>query len=223
MRSWLMSSIGKKQVVAVSGLLLILFLIAHLAGNLLIYRGPEAINIYSHTLHSFGLFIRLAEFGLAAIFLIHIAFTAMVVIDNKKARPIGYIGGQPYKERSLATRLMPYTGTILLIYVITHLFDFTLANSNGPGAFVNGQNLGLYGLIVNAFANPYEVLWYVVAMAAVGFHLVHAIQSVCQTFGLNHPVVTPVLKKISFVLGVLISVSFASIPIYVWLFISTAH
>ncbi len=223
MRSRLLSSIGKKQVVAVSGLLLILFLIAHLAGNLLIYRGPEAINIYSHTLHSFGPLIRLAEFGLAAIFIIHIVFTAMVVIENKKARPIGYAGGESYKQRSLATRLMPYTGTILLIYVISHLFDFTLANANGPGAFVNGQNLGLYGLIVNEFANPYEVLWYVIAMAAVGFHLVHAIQSVFQTFGFHNPRVTPIIKKAGYVLGILISVSFASIPIYVWLFVSNAH
>ena len=215
------SSIGKKQTVAVSGLLLILFLIAHLAGNLMIYRGPEAINIYSHTLHSFGLLIRLAEFGLAGIFLIHIIFTAMVVIENKKARPTSYHGTDGYPQRSLATRLMPYTGTILLVYVISHLFDFTIADPNGADAFVNGQNLGLYGLIVNEFSNPYAVLWYLVAMAAVGFHLVHAVQSLCQTFGWNHPTYTPIVKKISMGFGILISLAFASIPLYVWLVLGT--
>lgn len=217
------SSIGKKQTVAVSGLLLILFLIAHLAGNLMIYRGPEAINIYSHTLHSFGLIIRLAEFGLAGIFLVHIIFTAMVVIENKKARPTSYHGHEGYKERSLATRLMPYTGTVLLIYIISHLFDFTFADANGAEAFVNGQNLGLYGLIVNEFSNPYAVLWYLIAMAAVGFHLVHAVQSLCQTFGWNNPIYTPMVKKISMVFGVLIAVTFASIPVYVWLVLGTPH
>jgi len=217
---YISSSIGKKQVVAVSGLLLILFLIVHLAGNLLIFGGPEAINIYSSTLHSFGPFVRIAEFGLALIFLVHIAFTAMVVVENKKARPVSYAGGQGYKERSLATRLMPYTGTVLLLYVITHLFDFTIADHTGSNAFFQGQNLGLYGLILNEFSNPYKVLWYLIAMAAVGFHLIHAIQSVAQSFGLNHPKWTPVLKNVSLILGLLISLSFASIPLYVWLFLS---
>ncbi len=222
-RRYIKSSVGRKQIVAVSGLLLILFLIAHLAGNLLIFRGPDAINIYSHTLHSFGPIIRIIEFGLAAIFMIHIAFTAMVVIDNKKARPITYAGANGYPERSLATRLMPYTGTVLLIYIISHLFDFTLANPNGSDAFVNGLNMGLYGLIVNEFRNPYAVLWYVIAMTSVGFHLVHAVQSLCQTFGWNHPRYTPIVKKISFVFGVGIALSFASIPLYVWLVVNGAQ
>jgi succinate dehydrogenase / fumarate reductase cytochrome b subunit len=197
--------------------LLILFLIVHLAGNLLIYQGPEAINIYSRTLHSFGLFIKIAEFGLAALFLVHITFTAMVVIDNKKSRPIAYAGGSNYPTRSLATRLMPYTGMILILYVVSHLFHFTFPDASGPNAFVNGQNLGLYGLIVNQFGNTYSVVWYLVSMVAVGFHLVHALQSVFQTFGFNHPVYTPWIKRISFAFGILVSGAFASIPLYVWL------
>jgi succinate dehydrogenase / fumarate reductase cytochrome b subunit len=220
LKRYFSSSIGKKQTVAVTGFLLILFLIVHLAGNLLIYKGPEAINIYSHTLHSLGPLLWVMELGLTAIFVIHIVFTAMVVVENKKARPIAYSGKQGDTERSLATRLMPYTGTILLIYVISHLFDFTFADPTGADAFINGQNLGLYGLIVNEFSDPYHVLWYVVAMAAVGFHLVHAIQSLCQTFGWNHPTYTPFIKKMSLILGLLISISFAAIPVYVWLVIA---
>ncbi len=216
LKKYLSSSIGKKQVVAVTGLMLILFLIAHLAGNLLIYRGPEAINIYSHTLHSFGPLLRVLELGLTAVFAIHIIFTAMVVIENKKARPIAYAGTPAESKRSLATRIMPYSGTIILFYIIKHLFDFTFVDTTGAEGFINGQNMGLYGVIVNEFSNLYDVSIYVIAMIAVGFHLVHAIQSVCQTFGWNHPVYTPIVKKISLVLGIIIAVSFAAIPLYVW-------
>ena len=219
LKEYFTSSIGKKQVVAVTGLLLVLFLIAHLCGNLLIFQGPEAINLYSRTLHSLGGLLWIARIGLLATFLLHITFTLMVVIENRKARPIAYQGSSSSK-RSLATRLMPYTGTILLAYVILHLFDFTLASQTGSEAFVNGQNLGLYGLIVNEFSEPISVLWYLLAMGAVGFHLSHGVQSVAQSFGINHPFYTPLIKKISVSLGVIIGIAFATIPLYVWLVVS---
>ncbi len=214
------SSICKKQIVAITGLLLVLFLIMHLAGNLLIYKGPEAINGYSQTLHSLGGLLWVARIGLLAVFLTHIIFTILVVIENRKARPTPYEGGASYKQRSLATRLMPYTGTILLAYIISHLLDFTIVSKGGSATFINGQNFGLYGRIVNEFGELDAVLWYVIAMGAIGFHLAHGIQSVMQSFGWNHPVYTPLVKKMSVLVGTGIAVAFASIPIYIWLVIS---
>lgn len=220
LKKYFASSIGKKQVVAVSGLMLILFLIAHLAGNLFIYGGPGAFNQYAATLESLGPVLVLIETLLTLVFVTHIVFTAMVVIENKRARPIQYAGGLASKERSLATRLMPYTGTVLLVYIITHLCDFVFADATSSASTFGGQQLGLYGLVVHTFMNPLKVVWYLVAMMAVGFHLVHAVQSVLQTFGINHPYYTPIIRKVSLVFGILIALGFSIIPFYVWLVVA---
>lgn len=220
LKKYFTSSIGKKQVVAVSGLFLILFLIAHLAGNLFIYGGPEVFNKYAATLKSLGPVLVVIESVLTLIFVTHIVFTAMVVIENKKSRPVQYAAGTAYKERSLATRLMPYTGTVLLVYLITHLCDFTFSDPTTSVSVFAGQQLGLYGLVVHAFMNPLWVAWYVVAMIAVGFHLVHAFQSVMQTFGINHPYYTPFIKKFSLAFGIFISLAFSIIPLYIWLVVA---
>jgi len=215
-KQYLSSSIGRKQVVAVSGLMLVLFLIAHLAGNLTIFGGPELLNAYSAKLHSFGPILKILEYGLTLVFLVHIIFTIFVVKDNRKARPVGYKGSQAYKERSIATKLMPLTGTIILVYLVLHLLDFTFANEFGPSSFVNGQHMGLYGLVYNAFLSPVRVAWYVAAMISLGLHLVHAVQSVLQTFGLNHEYYTPIVKKISVVFGTVIAIAYSILPVYVW-------
>ena len=200
--------------------MLILFLISHLAGNLFIYGGPEAFNKYAETLKSLGPVLLVVELLLTLVFVVHIAFTAIVVIDNRRARPVQYAGGLASKERSLATRIMPYTGVILLVYIITHLCDFVFVDTMSAASVFDGQQLGLYGLVVHTFMNPFKVLWYIVAMMAVGFHLVHAVQSVMQTFGLNHPYYTPIIKKFSLVFGILIALGFSIIPLYVWLVVA---
>lgn len=208
------SSIGKKQVVAITGLFLILFLIFHLSGNFLIYKGPDAFNAYAEFLENLGAIKWMARLGLIALFLIHIVFTAMVVIDNRKARPQAYEVVKPVMKRSWATRLMPYTGSVILLYLIFHLLDYTLADHSGQNSIVNGQAMELYGLVYNSFQNPIRVAFYVIGMTAVGFHLTHAIQSVMQTFGFYHVRYTPIIKRVSLVLGIAIAVGFASIPFY---------
>ncbi|MGE4170559.1 MAG: succinate dehydrogenase cytochrome b subunit [Candidatus Margulisiibacteriota bacterium] len=216
LKQYLASSIGKKQVVAVSGLMLILFLIMHLAGNLLIFRGPDVFNAYSEKLHSLGPVLFVIELSLTAVFLIHICFTAMVVVENRRARAKNYaVNNNPVVKRSLPTRLMPYTGAILIVYLISHLIDFTFTEPSGAMAMVHDRFLGLYGLVFNSFLSPIRVVWYWIAMAAIGFHLAHAIQSVVQTFGFNHPRYTPVIQKISLILGIVIALAFSSIPFYV--------
>ena len=211
------SSIGKKQIVATTGLLLIIYVVLHLTGNLFIYAGPEAFNGWAAKLHSLGPILRVFEYGLLFTFLIHIYFTYLVVLENMQARGVPYAISKPVGERSLATRLMPYTGTFLFAFVIWHLLDFTFIDHNGPRSMMNGISMGLYGVVYNAFRNQLHSGLYIMAMGCLGFHLAHGIQSVFQTFGFNHPRYTPLIIEMSDFLGLVIAFSYSTIPILVLL------
>ena len=208
-------SITKKQIVAATGLGLIGYVIAHLAGNLLIYKGPAALNGYAEFLASLrpGLFF--IEFILLGIFVVHMYFTYLVVLENILARGTGYKVYKSVGERSWATRLMPYTGTVILAFVVWHIFDFTLTDHHGVRSVVGGQSLGLYGVVYNSFRNPVHSGLYIVAMMCLGLHLSHAIQSCFQTFGFNHEKYTPFIEKASNSLGLIIAVGYITIPMWV--------
>jgi len=215
---YLKSSIGKKQIVAATGLLLILFIIGHLAGNLFIYAGPEAFNNYAKKLAHLRPGLLIVEGGLLGLFFIHMWLTAVLVIENRLARPVGYAVTKSVGRRSLATRLMPYTGTIIIAFVIWHLIDFTFSDHHGHlSVLSDGKGYGLYGVVYNAFSNPLHSALYIIAMLALGLHLSHGIQSFAQTFGLSHPKYTPLVHKVSNGLGFAIAVLFSFIPIYVLL------
>ena len=207
------SSIGKKQIVAVTGLLLIGFVLTHLAGNLLIYLGPDAFNGYAKKLESFGILLKAAEITLTIIFLIHIFVTTLLVLQNISARPVGYRVFKDSGDRSLATRLMPYTGTFLILFLVGHLLDFTLVDKHTyRNILPDGKNYGLFGVVYNAFANPVHSLLYIAAMGCLGLHLAHGIESFFQTFGLNKgPFVKP-----SRYIALIIAIAYSSIPVYVY-------
>src|SRR5690349_11290264 len=123
------SSIGKKQIVAVTGLLLILYLIAHLIGNLLIYGGPDVFNGYAAMLAKARPFVFIIEIALLAVFIIHILVTIWLVLENIKAAGMSrYAVAKTRGQRSIATQLRVYTGLFLLAFVVWHLFDFTFSN-----------------------------------------------------------------------------------------------
>ena len=216
--AYLQSSIGRKQIVAATGLLLILFILGHLAGNLLIYLGPEAYNGYSKKFMSLRPGLYLIEFALLWLFVVHMWVTATLVLENIKARgEKGYAVFKAVGNRSLATRLMPYTGTIILIFVITHLLDFTFVKHEGPNSLIYGVDQGLYGLVFNTFKNPLHSLWYIIAVCCLGLHLSHGIQSFVQTFGYNHPTGTPLIRKLSNLLALAVTILYCSIPVYILL------
>ncbi|VAX36405.1 Succinate dehydrogenase cytochrome b subunit [hydrothermal vent metagenome] len=209
------SSIGKKQVVAITGLALILFLVGHLAGNLFIYIGPEAFNKYAKKLADLRPGLLVVEAGLAVIFCIHMWFTALLVMDNRNARPVKYLAKNYSEKSSLATRLMPFTGTLILAFVIWHLLDFTFSDHHGPLSMIHGKDFGLYGVLFNSFGNPIHSLLYIIAMIAIGLHLSHAIQSIMQTFGCDK-FGAGRIQKVSNILGIFIGGAFASIPIFIF-------
>lgn len=217
-KRYLSSTIGKKQIVAISGLLLVLYLVFHLTMNSLIFAGAEIYNFFPEQAHSTGIFLRLIEAGLAAVFIIHIVFTIQVVRRNRRARAQGYAEFDPKGKRSLATKLMPYTATVLIVFLVFHLWDYTFADSAGVASFLDGETRGLYGVVVNSFQNIWRVIGYIIAMFAVGFHLAHGIQSTFQTLGINGPNFTPRVRVISTVIGVVIAAGFSAIPIYIYFF-----
>jgi len=210
-------SITKKQTVAVTGLLLILFVIAHLAGNLFIYGGPRVFNGYAQKLEHFGILLKIAEWGLALIFLIHIERVSSLIVQNIRAKGglSRYALDNSRGPRSLATRLMPYSGTYLLIYLIWHLYDFAWANPEGPRSYIHGMSYGLYGLVVNSFKDPLHSWLYVLAMVFLGLHLAHGTESFIQTFAFNDFHVTKGIKRFSHIFAGVMVLAYSSIPLYV--------
>ena len=212
------SSIAKKQTVAWTGLLLILFIITHLAGNLFIYGGPRMFNAYAHKLHSMGPLLLLARWALFAIFMTHISATYCLVMDNIKARGglKRYAIDQTVGKRSLSEKLMPWSGLYIFMFVIFHILDFAAADPHGIRSYLYGQSYGLYGLVINSFRDPVHAVLYVIAMYFLGMHLSHGVQSLAQTSGF-HPKWVSVIKKSSNYFALLMVIGFSTILIYVYL------
>jgi len=211
----LSSSIGSKLLIALTGLGLFIFLIAHLSGNLLFILGPAAFNQYSHTLVSNPL-VYVAEAGLVAIFVLHIFKTVRLYAGAKAARPIAYArkdwaGGPSRKSWSSTT--MIFTGIVVLGFVILHLRKFKF------GAWYETPDgiRDLYRLQLEVFSHPGYVAFYMVAMVIIGFHLWHGVPSVAQSLGIDHPKYTPRILWIGRAAAVLIAGGFFILPLYTYL------
>ena len=213
------SSITKKQVVAVTGLALVLFIIIHLVDNLFIYGGPQVFNGYAQKIHSLGPLLWLMRVGLLTVFVMHVCVTYFLVMENIKARgPKRYQVDDP--PLSWSQRLMPYSGAYLFFYVIWHLLDFTLIDQHGPRGFINGHGYGIYGVVVNAFADPLHGLLYIIAMCFLGLHLAHGVESFIQTLGFDHARWAKGLKSFSRNFALAMVVGFSSVPIYIYFIVT---
>lgn len=207
------TSLGKKYLMALSGLFLISFLPVHLAGNLLLFKqdGGQAFDAYSQFMSTSPL-IRVLEVVLIAGFLVHIVDGLLLTLKNRSARPVGYKGGSGGKPLSFFSKYMGVTGTIIFIYLIVHINSFTLKHRlYEPG------NTAFYHTVKSAFENGWGGLYpwfYVLAMVLLAFHLNHGFQSAFQSLGLNHKKYTPLIKKIGLLYSILIPAGFAAIPIY---------
>ena len=212
------SSIGSKFLIALTGLFLVIFLIAHLAGNLLFIAGPAAFNEYSHKLISNPL-VYVAEFGLLAIFLLHIFKTVRLVTGSYAARPQRYAKKRWAKtknersRKSVSSSTMILTGTIMLLFVVTHLITFKFGTYYETPEGIRD----LYRLQLAVFSNPAYVAFYVVAMGVIVFHLWHGVSSAMQSFGFNNATWTPRLQLVGRGFAVLIGLGFAILPIYTFM------
>lgn len=201
------SSIGRKVIVGAAGLLLCGFLVTHLAGNMLMFVSEGAFNNYAKTLEH-NPFLPLAEGGLLVLFALHILISLKLRWENRMARPARYAEQHSKGGRSIGSRTMTYTALLVLAFLIVHIKTFKYGNS---------EEHGLFQLVTSSFHNAVYAGFYVLAMIALGMHLSHGIQSAFQTFGLNHPRWTPLIRKFGFAFAVIICGGFAAIPIWAFL------
>ena len=198
------SSIGRKQVVALSGLLLIGFLASHLAGNMLIYLGAEKFDHYAQFLAAHPLLIP-AEIGLAALFLVHIAWGLRVSLMNRAARGRAYEVNESEGGRTLGSATMKYTGLMTLIFLGVHITTFKFQHEAGTS---------MWGHVMDWFKVAPYAGFYLVAMVLLGLHLSHGIKSAFQTFGLTHPRYTPCIEAVGLVLAIAFGVGFGLLPVF---------
>ena len=209
------SSVGTKLLIGATGLALFLYLITHIAGNLVVLAGRDTFNSYSHMLLSNPL-IPVIEIGLVIIFLLHIYKTVSMYVANQKARPVKYqqkkLAGPP-SRKSFASSTMIFSGLWLLLFVIIHVRQFKYGTEyNAPGTGIRD----LYRLEMENFANPLLVAFYVISMLVVGSHLWHGVASAFQSVGADHPVYTRRIVVLGTTLAILIGGGFAAIPLWVY-------
>ena len=217
------SSVGKKILAGLTGLVWCLFVLFHLLGNLTLLGGDaDAFNKYSHFLISLGTLLIAIELGLVVVLVVHILIGAAITRGKKRARPVGYHmvtdAGEP-SRKSFASSTMIYTGLLVLLFLVIHLIDFKF----GPGidegyvTQVSGVEMrDLYRLVIETFHNPWYVLLYVVAMIPLGLHLSHGAWSAFQSLGLGHEKYTPLLYGIGYIFAVVIAAGYIIIPIWIY-------
>lgn len=210
---FLNSSIGKKFMMAVTGSFLLIFLIIHLVGNITLFFGPGAFNTYVSTLDVVKPLIRVIEVVLLGAFVLHIFNGLRLWSENKKARGITYKVNGSKENSTIFSRTMAVTGSIILIFLVTHLATFFWRfNVHDPMGLATHHQY--YGVVVYFFNMWWYSILYVIAMIFLGYHLNHGFQSAFQTFGWNHNRYFPTIKKIGMIYAIIMALGFASMPIY---------
>jgi succinate dehydrogenase / fumarate reductase cytochrome b subunit len=210
-RTFLRSSIGRKIVMAVTGAILVAYVIVHMLGNLQVYMGPEGINAYGKFLHTFlhGAGIWLARAVLLAAVGLHIWSATSLTLTNRRARPIGY-REQRWKESTYASRTMRWGGVIILLFVIYHILHFTTGSVH-PN-FIPGD---VYHNFVEGFRDVPVSIAYIVAMIALGLHLRHGVWSMFQTMGVSHPRYMQAAHALAWIVAIVVTLGNISFPLAV--------
>jgi succinate dehydrogenase / fumarate reductase cytochrome b subunit len=218
------SSLGKKYIMAVTGCVLFLFVVGHLAGNLQIFLGREAINRYGNFLQSNPELIWPARLVLLLMVGLHIWSATKLTLENRAARPVGYQTYQPVAS-TFASRTMFVGGSIVLVFIIYHLLHFTaevqylnLTHQNFaafmeklPGQ-VPPERHDIFKMMVVGFSNPLVSGFYVLGLALLCLHLSHGASSMFQSLGWKNDAYRPFLDRAAQVVAVVIFVGYASIP-----------
>lgn len=212
----LSSSIGRKFVMGVTGLLLCGFLVVHLAGNLLLFGGQPGFDRYAHNLHEFEL-LPLAEAGLLVLFLAHIYLAFTTAKDNTAARSVEYAVKQSKLPKGVInfpppSNWMFASGAVVLGFLLLHMVDMRMKVR--PFIDYHAEEYAFYNTIL-ILSNPYSRLVYLIGIVFLGFHLSHGFSSAFQSLGLSHPKYTPTIKLLGLVFAIAIAVGFASIVIVV--------
>jgi len=215
------SSIGKKWIVALTGLVLVAYVLGHLAGNLQIFLPNKGrINAYGAFLHSLGPLLWAIRAFLLACLVIHIVTTIQLAIENRRARPERYEGAR-YRKATWAGRSMVMSGLIVLCFVIFHILHFTAMKirpdfANLKEMMPNGtERHDVYRMVVEGFQQPAASCFYILGMILLCMHLSHGFGSVVQTLGLNSTKLAPWVEHGGRALAVIICLGYIAIPIAV--------
>lgn len=214
--SFFSSSIGLKVLMAVTGVGLVLFLVAHLLGNLQLFLGQAAFNDYAAFLKSIPGPLWAARIGLIVFFVLHIVTAIKLSRQNSASRPQEY-AYQNTVQASVASRTMLKSGMLILAFVVYHLLHFTLGAAHSE-YFHLTDSLGrhdVYSMVVRSFQQPEISAAYILLLLFVGFHLSHAIPSFFRTLGFYHPAYTHMIDRGGRALSALIALGYISIPVSV--------
>jgi succinate dehydrogenase cytochrome b subunit len=217
------SSIGKKILVALTGLVLFGFVVGHMIGNLLIFVGKDAINEYGHMLqtmlHGGGVWI--ARLGLLVAVVIHIIATIQLTRENRAARKVAY-GMHKAQVCSRSSRIMIWSGLTILAFIVYHLLHFTIHAGNDYGTYhttLHGETVhDVYRMVIAGFSWAPAVIFYIIAMLLLTSHLSHGFSSLFQTLGISTDKSEPLFKKLGHLFAGLILIGNCSIPIAIYFF-----
>jgi succinate dehydrogenase / fumarate reductase cytochrome b subunit len=213
------SSIGKKMIVAITGLILMLFVISHLLGNLQIFLGPRSVNDYAQHLRDLGALLWLVRIVLLVAVILHIYFTIQLAIENRRARPHDY-KKKDYVKATFASRHMVVSGLIVLAFIIYHLAHFTVRTTDRRFALLKADPLGhydVYSMMVYGFQNVYVSAFYVIGLFLLTLHLTHGASSFFQSLGLNDKKLTPRFAFGARIFAWLLFLGYTSIPVAILL------
>jgi succinate dehydrogenase / fumarate reductase cytochrome b subunit len=214
---YFLTTIGRKQMMAVAGLIWAGFVLSHALGNLLIFVGPEAYNKYGHAIVS-NPAIYVAEVLLVVMLLLHVITSVVVTVRNKMSKNTNYkVVAKGPKATSAQSKTMMEQGLVVLGFIIIHLITFKYG-ANYQVEYNGVIMRDLFVLVFEAFQNNLYVLWYCFALVILSFHLSHGVYSALQTLGLHHPRFMKKVKCASVVYGVVVAVTFISQPIYLRFF-----
>jgi len=224
----LSSSVGKKFVMGFTGLLLCGFLVAHLAGNLLLYLGPDAYNKYAHTLHSEPALLFVAEVILYALFVIHILLAFTVTSQNRAARGQGYEVKHSKLDAAPHTTSSPVhpeawmftSGAIVLFFLIVHLFQFTW--QKWPW-FTTPPGEEPFDKAIRILNDNFTSVVYVIGVIILGIHLWHGFASAFQSLGITHPKYAALIKWVGVIFACVIAIGFASFVVFARMGTAGAH
>jgi succinate dehydrogenase / fumarate reductase cytochrome b subunit len=205
------SSVGKKTVMAITGLVWVAYLITHMLANLLVFQGPAKINAYSAFLHGTGGALWAARLVLIVALLLHVVAAIQLTARQQEARPVGYAAGRKPQVSTLASRSMRWGGALILLFLVYHILHFTVGTAHQ--AFVEGDP---YHNVATGFHNLAVVVFYLIAMTLVGLHFYHGIWSSGRSLGVAQPSPRPLRRTVALLLGLLIWLGFSIIPIAVY-------
>lgn len=207
------SSVGTKLLIGMTGIGLFLYLLIHIAGNLVVFLGPAAFNKYAFVMEQGNPLVPVIEIGLLLVFLLHVYKTVTMFLSNQSARPVSYVkkrfAGKP-SRKTIASSTMIFSGLWLLIFVIIHVKAFKYSPEYPWPA--GGRDL--YRQEMDTFANPLMVGFYVISMVVVGSHLWHGISSAFQSLGADKPAWTRFIRPAGKVLAMLIAGAFIVIALW---------